>query len=78
MSTTMTLDQAKLGDLLLIQAIEDPQTATMALRLGISQGEMIELTSKIPGGPLVVRRGKVDIALGRDLCKGIAVSKISA
>jgi len=74
----MTLDKAKIGDLLVIQAIDDPQTAMMALRLGISQGEVIELTSKIPGGPLVIRRGKVDIALGRDLCKGIAVQKISA
>ena len=74
----MTLDQASIGDLLVIQSIEDPQTAMMAIRLGISQGEVIELTSKIPGGPLVIRRGKVDIALGRDLCQGIAVQRMSA
>ena len=61
----MTLDQANVGDM---------QVATLALRLGISEGASLRLMSKVPGGPLVVVRGKVEIALGRDICKGIEVS----
>jgi len=68
-----TLDQATVGDVLTITKINDPQTAVMALRLGIAEGETLRVTSKVPGGPLVVCRGKVDIALGRELCKGIEV-----
>lgn len=70
----LTLDQAPMGKPLLIQTIHDPQTAMVAMRLGIAEGETLTITSKVPGGPLVVRRGHVDIALGRDLCKGIGIA----
>ena len=68
-----TLDNTRAGDVLRVVSILDPETATMALRLGIAEGETITVASKVPGGPLVVCRGKVDIALGRALCKGIQV-----
>jgi Fe2+ transport system protein FeoA len=45
----------------------------VALRLGISAGETLTLAAKIPGGPLVVTRGDMEIALGREICKGIEV-----
>ncbi len=75
MSTLLTLDQAQVGDRLRVAHIHDPETATMAMRLGISSGEVLELASKVPGGPLVVRRGKIEIALGRALCQAIEVEK---
>ncbi|MCE3235243.1 MAG: feoA [Vampirovibrio sp.] len=75
MTTSMTLDQAKVGDILLIIRIVNPETATIAMRLGVSEGETLHLASKVPGGPVVIRRGAVEIALGRELCRGIEVEK---
>jgi ferrous iron transport protein A len=73
MTLPITLEQAKVGQSLLIKRITNPETATVAMRMGISEGETLYLASKIPGGPVVIRRGAVEIALGRELCKGIEV-----
>ena len=73
-----TLDHAKVGQLVRIDRIQDDEIAMMAVRLGIAVGEVIAVASKVPGGPLVIRRGRVDIALGRELCRGINVSPVSA
>jgi Fe2+ transport system protein FeoA len=73
MTTPITLDQAQVGSILLVKKVIDEETATIALRLGISEGEQLHLASKVPGGPLVIRRGALEIALGRELCKGIEV-----
>lgn len=75
MSKPLTLDQAKAGDTLLIKEITDPETAMLAMRLGIADGETLVLASKVPGGPLVVQRGSMEIALGRELCRHIQVEK---
>jgi Fe2+ transport system protein FeoA len=72
-SPPLTLEQAKAGTTLLVLRITDPETATVAMRLGISEGETFYLASKIPGGPVVIRRGSVEIALGRELCRTIEV-----
>jgi Fe2+ transport system protein FeoA len=74
-SNPLTLEKAKAGDTLLVLRITDPETATMAMRLGISEGETFFLASKIPGGPVVIRSGSVEIALGRELCRSIEVVK---
>ncbi len=71
----LTLEQAKVGDTLRVLKISDPETATVAMRLGISEGETFFLASKIPGGPVVIRSGSVEIALGRELCHSIEVVK---
>lgn len=71
----MTLAQAHVGDTLLVTEIADPQAATMAMRLGISVGEVLTLAAKIPGGPLVVSHGSMELALGREVCEGILVQK---
>ncbi len=74
--SSLSLENARVGDTLRILAITDNDTAMVAMRLGIAAGETLYLASKIPGGPLVIRRAGMEIALGRDLCKGIAVEKI--
>lgn len=71
----MTLDCADVGDTVYIKDISDPQAAMVALRLGISTGEILHLAAKVPGGPLVIRRGDMEIALGREICRGIEVIK---
>ena len=71
----MTLDQANVGDQLTITAIRNEQTATIAVRLGIAEGETVRVSSKVPGGPVVICRGRTEIALGRDLCRDIEVTR---
>ncbi len=75
MTTSFTLEQAKVGDTLRVKRIADAEVATNAVRLGVSEGELLMVASKIPGGPVVIRRGVVEIALGRDLCKEIEVER---
>jgi ferrous iron transport protein A len=75
MTSPFTLEHAKIGDRLRVIAITDPETATNALRLGVAEGEILEIASKIPGGPVVIRRGGMEIALGRELCRSIHVEK---
>lgn len=76
MPQPVTLEQAKVGDTFRIVRITDPETATMAMRLGISEGESLDVASRVPGGPVVIRRGAIEIALGRELCRQIEVVKI--
>jgi ferrous iron transport protein A len=73
MTMPITLEQAEVGQALLIKRITNSETATIALRMGIAEGETLYMASKIPGGPVVIRRGAVEVALGRELCKGIEV-----
>jgi Fe2+ transport system protein FeoA len=74
----LTLEQAKTGDTLLITRITDPETATNAMRLGISEGETLRVASKVPGGPVVIRRAGIEIALGRELCRSIEVEPVQS
>lgn len=78
MPAFLTLEQANVGDTLLIRRITNPETATIAMRLGVSEGEVLKLASKVPGGPVVICRGAVEIALGRELCRQIEVEKTNA
>ncbi len=68
-----TLLSVHVGARVFIRRITDPQTALMAVRLGIAEGETLSVHRKVPGGPVIVCRGKVEIALGRDICQYIEV-----
>jgi Fe2+ transport system protein FeoA len=67
------LTQQPIGQKVRVAAITDENLAMQALRMGISEGETIEILARIPGGPLVIRQGELEIALGRELCLAIQV-----
>jgi Fe2+ transport system protein FeoA len=69
----LPLTQQPLGQKVRVAAITDQNLAMQALRMGISEGEIIEVIARIPGGPLVIRQGELEIALGRELCLAIQV-----
>lgn len=69
----MTLAQAKRGQRLLIVAIPNPTVRAQAIRFGISEGAEVECYEKAPAGPVVVGRGKQEIAIGRRLAESIEV-----
>ncbi|XEQ94971.1 hypothetical protein SCACP_38710 [Sporomusa carbonis] len=69
----MTLAQAKRGQRLLIAAIPNPAVRAQAIRFGISEGAEVECYEKLPAGPIVVGKGKQEIAIGRRLAENIQV-----
>jgi ferrous iron transport protein A len=69
----MTLSQAKRGQILKIVAIPQEQIRAQAIRFGIGTGSRVECGEKLPDGPVVIFRGKQQIAIGRRLAENIMV-----
>lgn len=44
-----------------------------AMRFGIGEGAEITVEKSIPGGPVIVSRNHLEIAIGRELAKAIEV-----
>lgn len=72
----MTLDQTKPGQSFTIASIEDDFARLQAIRFGICEGACAVCQSVLPGGPVVVRKGKQELALGRKLACRIRVEVI--
>ncbi|MBM7855922.1 Fe2+ transport system protein FeoA [Desulfohalotomaculum tongense] len=72
----MTLDKAKRGQQLIIRKIPDELVRAQAIRFGITEGSVITCEEIVPAGPVVVRRSKQEIAIGRNLAKNIDVDLI--
>lgn len=77
-SPPISLDQARKGDRLLIQAIPDATVRVQVLRFGLSIGSVVTCQSVMPGGPVVLRRGMQEIAIGRELARTIQVERQAA
>lgn len=69
----MTLDQTKPGQTFLIRSIDDPDARLAAIRFGIAEGSRAACQAVLPGGPVVVRKGKQEMAIGRNLAARIRV-----
>lgn len=69
----MTLDQAKKGSKVCILAIKSPEHRTQLVRMGISEGSIVTCQEKLPMGPVVLRCNRQEIAVGRQLARGITV-----
>ncbi len=72
----MTLDKVLRGQHVKIVAIPDEQVRVQAIRFGISIGSTVECAEKIIGGPIVLVRGKQEIAIGRELSKRIKIELV--
>ncbi len=69
----MTLDQAKRGQRVIIGSIPSPEVRAQAIRFGIAEGAEVECAEKLPAGPVVICKGKQEIAIGRRLAENIQV-----
>lgn len=69
----MTLDQLPTGSAFTIIAIPDARVRVQALRVGFGEGARGTLQTAVPGGPVILRRGTHEFALGRALARGIEV-----
>jgi len=72
----MTLDQTLPGQAFIITRIEDEFARLQAIRFGIAEGARAVCQTILPGGPVVVRKGKQEMALGRNLAHRIQVKPV--
>lgn len=69
----MTLDKVKKGQKVRIISIPDPNIRSQAIRFGIAEGETVICDEVVPAGPVVLRKNRQQIAMGRRLAGTIVV-----
>lgn len=72
---TCSLDSCRAGESMEIVSVDDEHARIQALRFGMAEGACVECVTKIPAGPLVMKAGRQEIAVGRSLAKRIQVRK---
>ncbi|MDO9534701.1 MAG: ferrous iron transport protein A [Bacillota bacterium] len=69
----MTLEQAQKGEKLIVMKIMDSDMRVKAIRFGIMEGAEITCMEKLPSGPVVIQKGKQELAIGLGLARRIVV-----
>jgi Fe2+ transport system protein FeoA len=69
----LTLVDAKEGKKFIVTQTTGEDITWQALRFGIEEGAELLVQKKIPGGPVIVSKNNLEIALGRDVAKAIVV-----
>ena len=72
-----SLDCIRKGESIEIVSVDDKHARVQALRFGMAEGARVECVTKIPAGPLVLKSGRQEIAVGRALAKRISVRRLS-
>lgn len=72
---TCSLSTARKGEHFEIVAVDDDHARVQALRFGMSEGACVECITRIPAGPIVLKSGRQEIAVGRALAERIQVRK---
>jgi len=75
-SKNIFLSSANPKDLVVIKSIPKGNYKSQLLRFGIFEGQVVEVLSKLPGGTLVIRINRQEIALGANLTKKILIEKL--
>lgn len=73
-----TLAALREGESATIATIPDDTARAQALRFGVGEGATVECLNVLPGGPLVLRAGRQEIAVGRGLARRITVRGFGA
>jgi Fe2+ transport system protein FeoA len=68
-----TLDQVRRGERVIVTAVDDERARIHAIRFGMAEGSTVSCVTRIPSGPIVLRSGRQEIAVGRELAKRISV-----
>lgn len=69
----MTLAEAIEGKTVTIKNTEGDEVTLQALRFGIAQGAVVNVEKNIPGGPVIVSRNQMELAVGRQFAQLIEV-----
>ncbi len=74
----MTLTEGKEGQLLLVTRTTSDDITLQALRFGIGEGSHVRVQKNIPGGPIVISKNQLEIAVGRQLAESIEVTVLNS
>ncbi len=69
----MNLDRIKRGQSFKINNIHNETIRSQAIRFGIAEGEWLTCEEVVPAGPIVIRKNRQQIALGRQLAREIDI-----
>ena len=69
----MTLTEAKEGQKVVITGTGSDDVTWQALRFGIEEGAEIQIEQNIPGGPVIISKSHLEIAIGRKIAQTIDV-----
>lgn len=73
MCATCTLADARAGERFVVTGVDDDHARVTALRFGMAEGACVDCITRIPAGPIVLKAGRQEIAVGRDLAGRIGV-----
>ena len=68
-----TLDCLSAGECVEVAAIHDESARVHALRFGMGEGARVACVTRIPAGPVILKSGRQEIAVGRKLAQRIHV-----
>jgi Fe2+ transport system protein FeoA len=70
----MTLAEAKEGHDFVVTAVNGDSVSLHAMRFGIDAGTVVYVEKNIKGGPVIVCKNQLEIAIGREIARAIEVS----
>jgi Fe2+ transport system protein FeoA len=70
----MNLANAQIGQSVIIDTIECPETQSQIIRLGLMVGDQIMPINRVPGGPTIIKKGMLEVAFGKELAAQIKVN----
>jgi len=76
MTDACTLDCLSRGDWCRVLGIDDDRARGQAIRFGMGEGAMVSCVTKLPAGPVVLRSGRQEIAVGRQLAQRIRIERL--
>lgn len=71
----MSLSDLRRGQFATVVNIPEESLRMQLLRFGISAGSRIRCHDRLPLGPVVLRYGGQEIALGRELARSIEITR---
>ena len=74
----MTLDNVTRGQRIRILSIASSAIRSQVIRFGLGVGETAVCQETLPKGPVVLRKNRQEIAIGRGLTTSIEVEIVSA
>ncbi len=73
-NTLIPLIDVKMGQSLRIHSLPEGKLRTYFLRLGISEGDVALCYERLPGGTVVLKKNRQEVAIGHKLAGQILVS----
>jgi ferrous iron transport protein A len=77
MEMKTTLDKVEKGQKFVIDKLPDDDYKLQLIRFGIAEGEKVTCLDKILGGTVILKKNRLEIALGSELAKKIKVTMLN-